>query len=248
MSTFTSNLEGKLLDIISATTPWLAPLMPAYMAWYNMIHVLEWPPLLAFFGATTIEFLGLSTVHTTFQFWTYNEARQYRFQTALDSLTKNKRAKKAVRGASGLAKTRLTALAGGFYLTLVIVVNVILDLKSPPEQIIAKVLLSLISIVAAITLALRAQHKRQLAEVEQLRENRRVARVVSRKPNEPVIVAPQRAKDKVRDYLAGNPNMAHRPTELARLLGLSEGTVKSAIHRMEKVNNNDALIPSVIVS
>jgi hypothetical protein len=41
---FTRAVEALLIDNIAATSPWLAPLIPAYLAWDSMSKVLAFPP------------------------------------------------------------------------------------------------------------------------------------------------------------------------------------------------------------
>jgi paraquat-inducible protein B len=51
-----------------------------------------------------------------------------------------------------------------FYLIIVVMVNIILDLQHPVQIIIAKALLSLVSIPAAVTLSIRQLHKTRLTD------------------------------------------------------------------------------------
>jgi len=142
----TRNLERVTLDLVAATTPWLAPLIPAYLAGHNMLAVLGFPLPLAVIGAAVVEFLGLAAVHTTFQFWQWNETGTGTFR----------------------APTRVAGLVGVFYLAIVITVNVILEVgRVPAVGIAAKALLSLISVAAGVVLALRSQHARRLVEIQQ---------------------------------------------------------------------------------
>lgn len=145
----TQAAEGTLLDNVAATTPWLAPLLPASIAYANMRVHLGFDWWLAFVGALVIEFLGLAAVHTSFQLWQYNETRNQSDEAA------------PFWWAVGSV---------GIYLTIVILVNIILEAANvivwtPPAwaSISSKALLSLLSIVAAFVLALRSQHARRLA-------------------------------------------------------------------------------------
>jgi len=140
--------ESIILDLLAATAPWLAPLFPAYIAFTHISDVLRMPFWLAVVGGIVIEALGLTTIHTTFQFWHYNANPQH---------------PKGGETNEWKAPVLPAALAGVFYLTIVITVNVLLDNSVFIERL-AKALLSLISVVAAVTLALRAQHKRRLLD------------------------------------------------------------------------------------
>ena len=156
----TQAAEGALLDNIAATTPWLAPALPAAIAYGNMTDHLHFDRWLAFVGALVIEFLGLAAVHTAFQLWEFNE-------------TKN--------DSEQAAPFRWSVYAGAFYLFIIIVVNIILetavalDMWLEGSQIVGKALLSFLSVVAAFVLALRSQHARRLAVKEQVKQERRDA-------------------------------------------------------------------------
>ena len=147
-------VEGVLIDNVAATAPWLAPIIPAYMAWQAMVQSLLFPPLIAAAGALVVEFLGLSAVSTTFSFWDYNDARRKTDQRA------------------PVAVALVTSL---FYLTVILTVNVVLD-TAPLVHRIAKGLLSSLSVVAAVVLALRAQHTRRLTSIEYEKQERRELR------------------------------------------------------------------------
>lgn len=157
----TQAAEGTLLDNVAATTPWLAPLLPASIAYANMREWLGFDVWLAFVGALVIEFLGLAAVHTSFQLWQYNE-------------TKNQ--------SEEAAPFYWAVGAVVVYLGIVILVNVILEAanvtawtSAAVASIAAKALLSLLSIVAAFVLALRSQHARRLAVKQEAHEDRQRA-------------------------------------------------------------------------
>jgi hypothetical protein len=154
---FTRAVEALLIDNIAATSPWLAPLIPAYLAWDSMSNILAFPPWVALAGAAVVELLGLSAVSTTFQFWDYNDTRR----------------KSDQRAPVLLAIT--TAL---FYLCVVLTVNVMLD-SGPALHKAAKALLSTLSVCAAVVLALRAGHSRRLESIEHVRAERRARRHTS---------------------------------------------------------------------
>lgn len=146
----TQAAEHTLLDNIAATTPWLAPVVPAAIAYHNLVTFLEFNAWLAFVSALCIEFLGLSAVHTIFQVWQYNQAR---------------RAKDAE------APIKLAVGVGVAYLFIVLVVNALLEIASFEAwtwqgltHVLAKALLSLLAAVSAFVLAIRAQQQRLIVE------------------------------------------------------------------------------------
>lgn len=126
--------ERTLIDNVAATVPWLAPISPAYMAWHNAVTLLDWPEWVAWMVAAAIEGLGLSVISTAFQLW---RDKRNTFWVAVVTTV--------------------------FYLSVVITVNVLLELGFPAW--IAKALLSLLSVPAAVTIALRSQNA-QIVELE----------------------------------------------------------------------------------
>lgn len=145
------------MDILAAFTPWLAPIIPAFLAWRNMTGALNFPTWIAMLGALVVEFLGISTVHTTFMLWDYNETRRKDDQAA-------------PAGAS--------AITAAAYLTIVLTTNVLLGGGRPIEQV-TQALLSLLSVIGALTLAMRSQHARRLAAIAADKAERRMARKLS---------------------------------------------------------------------
>jgi hypothetical protein len=136
----TKALEATLVDNVAATVPWLAPVIPAWLAYHNMIKVLIMPAEVALIGALVVEFLGLATVTTTVQFREFNDTRE-------DS--------------DPGAPVLWAIVTAAFYLSVVLTVNVLLDKGSALEKT-AKALLSTLSVAGAVTIALRSQHARRL--------------------------------------------------------------------------------------
>jgi hypothetical protein len=146
---------------------WLAPIIPASMTYRNMVGELGFSePVASFIGAAAVEFLGLSAINTAVEFWQYNEDKAARREARLAGLDDQKRAKAEKRKAIG-APLAMAVLTGGFYIAIVITVNAILDIgKADPVHVIAKILLSLLSVVAGVIIALRASHSRRLNPVK----------------------------------------------------------------------------------
>lgn len=168
-------VESILIDLIAATAPWLAPIFPAYMVWYALTHRLNIPVpgWVAMVGALVIEFLGLSAISTTLMLWTYNDRR--RESADLSRAKKRRRPRKM----HGEAPVWLAAGSGAFYLVVVLVVNVVMDTSGIEERI-AKAMLSSLSIIAGLILAVRAQHARRLEDAEMRRDHMRKMRESSR--------------------------------------------------------------------
>lgn len=157
---FNRALEETLVDVLAAFIPWLAPAIPAYLAWRNMTGVLHFNSYLAGVGAVVVEFLGLATVSTTITLWDYNDTKRMGDQRA------------------PLWVAGVTALA---YIVIVLTVNVLLD-NAPALHLLAQALLSLLSVIGAVTLAVRAQHARRLAAIQIDKDERRQARMEAHRP------------------------------------------------------------------
>jgi hypothetical protein len=148
-------IEAGFIDTVAAVTPWLAPLIPAYLVYHNMTTRLGYPPIFGLIGAAAVEFLGLSAVHTAVTFWTWN-----------DDHTKER------------APFWFAFGAGLFYVFIVLTVNAALDIAQDSQgvKIFAHALLSLLSVDAAIIIAIRAQHARRLADKQSERDERKAQR------------------------------------------------------------------------
>ena len=128
-------LEAMFIDTVAAVTPWLAPLIPAYLVYHNMTQRLGYPPIFGLIGAAAVEFLGLSAVHTAVTFWQWNDAHKIE-----------------------RAPFWFAFGAGLFYVVIVLTVNAALDIWRGNEgvKILAHGLLSLLSVDAAVIIAIRA--------------------------------------------------------------------------------------------
>jgi hypothetical protein len=159
-------LETTLVDTLASVAPWLGPIAPAYLAYKAMVGVLGLPVWVAFVIAAVIELLGISTINTAVQFWNYNQTK---------------------RQSDPRAPFWMAVIMAVFYLTVVLVVNVLLD-NADLVQKTAKFLLSALSPVAAVTLSLRAQHTRRVLNVTDRKAQEKVERAErkSRKVTEKV--------------------------------------------------------------
>lgn len=151
----TRALEGALVDNLAATSPWLAPIIPAYLGYSNMTGVLGFPHWVAVVGAIVIETLGLSTVHTVFTLWDYNDSR---------------------RKSDQRAPVWAALVVAIVYIMVILTVNVLLDYERKSIEKLSLALLSMLSVVAAITLAVRANHARRLSDIQAERQERREMR------------------------------------------------------------------------
>ncbi len=164
-------IENRILDLIAAISPWLAPLIPVYFAAYNAYDYLAkgrnwWDGALVLAIALVVETIGLAGVHTSIQLWNYNR-------------TKN--------ASDDPAPLWLAMLAVVVYVVIIITVNGALDYAKvaapetlPYVKIFAIGLLSLLALNSALIVAIRAgQNDREQrardrkAERKAERENRK---------------------------------------------------------------------------
>jgi hypothetical protein len=157
VNSYIRDTESSLVNLLSAIAPWGAPLAPAYMSYGGMTKHLGFTPFVAGVIAGVIEILGLATVHTTLLFWQHN--RRYKMEY----------------------KKQPTALAAGMfglYLVIILGVNVVLEAYSQElitwawTPILARAMLSLLAVPAAVTMAIRTQHTELLHQLQAGKENR----------------------------------------------------------------------------
>lgn len=144
--------EQNLIDNVARFIPWLAPAIPATFAYINSTNpdLLNMQWYIGVLIALTVEGLGLAAIHTSL--------------SLIEFIKTHSKNQPKTEAWIMLAMT-------GFYLVVIVLVNIILDLQHPPEIIAAKALLSLVSIPAAVTLSIRQLHKIRLTnEAEQKAE------------------------------------------------------------------------------
>ena len=134
--------EQNLIDRVARFTPFFVLAIPATFAYQNVTNpnLLAMPWWVGLLIAVSIEGLGLASVHTSLSLFEYIKQHKQKI--------------------SGEAITML--LMTLFYLAVVVMVNIVLDLHHSWEIIAAKALLSLVSIPAAVTLSIRQIHKSRL--------------------------------------------------------------------------------------
>lgn len=206
-------LEGMAMDFLSAVTPWLAPLVPAYITLDHCLTILKFPALVAWTTAASVEFLGLTSVYTAMQLIA-NGARK-----------------------GWLWRILIACAAWLFYIILVVGVNSLLETGEDKVKL-AKGALSLISVVAAIILAVRSQYKAWLVERKEESDERKAIRrekqtLLPPPPLKEIVREPKRLlKDDILAYLLEHPEDAAHPKKVAEQLELNEGTVKVTISRL----------------
>ncbi len=150
-----NRLEHRIIDIVSAVAPWLAPIVPAYLVFKNTQSHLGYPWPISLVTACAVEFIGLASVHTSIQFWTWNNEK---------------------RKIDDDAPFWVAIGAGAFYILVVLTVNALLEVAGNTANVWANAILSLLSVDAAIIIALRASHARRVAEIADEKIERKQAR------------------------------------------------------------------------
>ena len=165
--------ERVVIDNLSAFTPWLAPLIPAFLTYTHMVGSLSYPTWVAFIGALVVECLGLTAIYTATQFWDYNDAKATEKENRLVSMDAKAR-KLAKQKKQRNAPFRWAAGAMGFYIVIILTVNAALEMEVTQAGFTVKVfsnaLLSLLSVVAGLIIALRSQHRRRVEKFSRRKE------------------------------------------------------------------------------
>jgi Mn2+/Fe2+ NRAMP family transporter len=170
-----------------------------------MTYILQFPAPVAIVGASVVEFLGLSTVITATQFWDWNDSKR-----------------KTDQG----APFWIAITAGAFYLAIIITINVLLDSSTFLLRL-SKALLSLLSIVAAVVIAIRSQHARRMALVEAEKQEKRQLRQERQEVKTPVKRAARSRKDKPPGDKSPVDWRTLSLTERQTLHGLSTAEIKA---------------------
>jgi archaellum biogenesis protein FlaJ (TadC family) len=146
VNSWIENTETSIVNFVSAFSPWLAPLIPAFLTFRHTQTFLDFPLFMAVVSACVIEFLGLATISTTLEFWKHNQRyKTDKYQSPI----------------------WVSLFTFAFYLTIVLVVNVVLSADYyEPRKLIAVTLLTTLSIPAAVTIAVRTQHSETKREIK----------------------------------------------------------------------------------
>jgi len=176
--------ERAIIEFIVAFSPWLAPAIPAYLVAHNAWRYLAQGTETIDVGfvivtALAVELVGLSAVHTATEFWTWNTEKR-----------------KSDDGAPFI----VAAAAGLFYIIIVLLVNAVLEATGGDitARITAKALLSLLSVDAALIIALRSQHARRLEELAAAKAEKKSVRQDA--SNSPEPAAPSGKSPEIRRF------------------------------------------------
>jgi hypothetical protein len=134
---------------------------------------------------------------------------------------------------------QLAVLVTLYYLIVVLVVNTMLD-NSPDMHKVAKGLLSSISIVGGVTIALRASHSRRINEIraerERIRAERKGVKNVSagdslQLANEAKAIKRAESIERTYAYIVENPDA--RISDIARSTGKSRPTIYDYLNELK---------------
>lgn len=138
--------EKSFLDIVSAIIPYGVPVIPAFLMYHNARQQMSFPHEVALVSAIVVEGLGLASVTTAIQFYRNNQ--RYKDE-------KNK------------APFWVAVGVYGFYILIVMLVNVILEWVSGERSgwvILAIALFMLLGIPAGVLIGIRHQFAKMLEE------------------------------------------------------------------------------------
>jgi hypothetical protein len=144
LSHLLNDAEKSMLDFISVFVPWAVPIIPAYLTFYHTIEIMNFPEWVGWIAAFVVESLGLVSVATTVRFY-YNNIRY-----------KDQKEKAPFWMAFGVYL---------FYLIIVMVVNVLLEVKAGTRDetvILAIALFSLLSFPSGVLISIRVQYSEML--------------------------------------------------------------------------------------
>ncbi len=158
MNKWVNSVESSVVNFLTALSPWLAPLIPAYMTFEHMQVFLKFPDWVSFVAAIVVEILGFGTVSTFLEFWFYNR-----------------------REKSGKAKAPvgLIVMSFVFYLLLIVISNVVIDTSvaflsieyQKGAVILVRLLLTLETIPAVLIVATRPGHKNLLEDIKKEKDD-----------------------------------------------------------------------------
>ena len=226
-------LSSVIGNFSSNIVPLLAGILPAYLTWSHIVHVLGFPNWVGLAGAGVIEFIGLGAGNELMKVWNHN--RRYTDE-------KNKMPLLA------------PALTAGWYISIMVAFNVILEAQ--PNSVFWKILsialfatlaVPAYALVAGKTLRMEWKNERSLKAEERRNERTSSEQRTNKKTNvrRTSRKNEQRTND-VRDNIAAfvlntqkNEQRTPGPSEISRTLGVSKGYASDTLKVMlnEQENN-----------
>lgn len=150
ISATVNDAEDSIINLLCVISPWLVPVIPAFLTYWHTIKDLSFPVWVAWTSAIVVEVLGLASMRTSISFFEHN--KRY-----------SKETNKAPFG--------VTIGTYVFYLVVILTVNVLLDVTNGVKwmNIVAVGLFSLLSVPAGVLISVRTQHSELLKELSERR-------------------------------------------------------------------------------
>lgn len=142
-----NNAERSFLDFISALVPYAVPVIPAYLTFQHTQEQMGFDAWIAWTAAFVVEALGIAAVDTAIKFYYHN----LRYKDSKNH-----------------APFKLAAMVYLFYITVVVVVNVVLEIVAGYRSgwvIFSIALFALLSIPSGVLIAIRAQYSTVLENI-----------------------------------------------------------------------------------
>lgn len=235
-------IEANAIDVVSATTPWLAPVIPAYMTYTHTMSGLGFPWPVAFVAAIVVEFIGLAAIYTAVQMKDFNDGQKADKENRLLNLDKKDK-DKAKKRKQKMAPLPLSIVAMAFYIIIVLTVNSGLQMEEEQGGFTVRVfsngMLALLSVISGVIIAIRSQHARLLSERQDKRQARQVTRHVAPKVQD-VTTETTPPPDKDEFVTIWKSNGHHSVPELAKELGVNVRTAQRWIAKDNKSNGNSS--------
>jgi hypothetical protein len=148
LSNVINGAESSFLNFLGALVPYAVPVIPAYLTFYHTRDMMDFPDWVAWTAAFAVEVLGMTSVSTAIRFYRHNQ--KYKRE-------ENK------------APFKLAMGVYVFYIVVVLVVNIILEIVDGSRNhwvIIAIGLFSLLSFPSGVLVSIRAQYRDFLEDRE----------------------------------------------------------------------------------
>ena len=240
--------EASLVNLLSALAPWGAPIGAAASTYRHSVDHLGYSQEVALVLALVVEILGLSTINTALAFWSHNKQN-------------------INKAAQNQAPLWAPITAFSFYLFVIVLVNIIIDVAVAQDAIdgasrmvwaiiAARALLILLSIPAALVMAVRTQHNALISKLYSERTKKTAPKNdgVQRKPKSEQSTGKKSSEGVSKSKLAYNfignfvQKNAQLPTagEVANAIGVARSTANPAINLFVVRNAEKLLTTNVI--
>jgi len=143
------------VDFVSSLAPWLAPLPTAWLVYDRTQHHLNWPQWVAAIAGITLELLGIGILATALEQYGYNRGK---------------------RKSDPPAPMGINYLLIAAYFIAAELLTVALDVAPGWFAPLAVAVFPVLSLVSMAVLALRANHKRRLTDIDQGKAEARAKR------------------------------------------------------------------------